>query len=153
MPKYIKEVFNDYGINNNLIEAEIENINLYKKTNKLQIKIASLKEITLQDIESFESYLVNAFKVSKASIDINYGDLEIEQNIPENWGNIIKYIAKKEPFSKAILTNSKIQIEDSELHVKLAMKGATFLTAQKFDKGLEHLLKNLYNKDYVVDFI
>ena len=30
MPKYIKEVFNDYGINNNLIEAEIENINLYK---------------------------------------------------------------------------------------------------------------------------
>ena len=67
MPKYIKEVFNDYGINNNLIEAEIENINLYKKTNKLQIKIASVKEITLQDIESFENYLINAFKVSEES--------------------------------------------------------------------------------------
>ena len=153
MPKYIKEVFNDYGINNNLIEAEIENINLYKKTNKLQIKIASLKEITLQDIESFESYLVNAFKVSKASIDINYGDLEIEQNIPENWNNIIKYIGKKEPFSKAILTNSRPEISGLDLHVKLSMKGASFLVAQKFDKGLEHLLGNLYNKQYTVDFV
>ena len=34
MQKYVKEVFNDYNIENNLIDAEIENINLYKKTNK-----------------------------------------------------------------------------------------------------------------------
>ena len=32
MQKYIKEVFNDYNENNNIIDAEIENINLYKKT-------------------------------------------------------------------------------------------------------------------------
>ena len=57
-------------------------------------------------MESFEEYLIKVFKVNKASIDVNYGDLKIEQNIPENWGNIIKYIAKKEPCSKAILTNS-----------------------------------------------
>lgn len=31
MQKYIKEVFNDYNGNSNLIESEIENINLYKK--------------------------------------------------------------------------------------------------------------------------
>ena len=66
MPKYIKEVFNDYNVKNNLIEAEIENINLYKKTNKLQIKVASSKEILLQDMESFEGYLINRFKVNKA---------------------------------------------------------------------------------------
>ena len=72
--KYIKEVFNDYNQNNNLIEAEIENINLYKKTNKLQVKIASFKQITLQEIESFEDFLINSFKVNKASIDINYYD-------------------------------------------------------------------------------
>ena len=92
--KYIKEVFNDYKQNNNLIEAEIENINLYKKTNKLQVKVASSKKITLQEIESFEDFLINSFKVNKASIDINYcGDLKIEQDISENWDNIIKYIA------------------------------------------------------------
>ena len=152
--KYIKEVFNDYNQNNNLIEAEIENINLYKKTNKLQVKVASFKKITLQEIESFEDFLINSFKVSKASIDINYYEnLEIEQNISENWTNIIKYIAKKEPFSKAILTNSKIEINDEKISVKLSMKGASFLLAQKFDKGIEHILLNLYNKHYEVEFV
>ena len=32
------------------------------------------------------------------------------------------------------------------------MKGAAFLVSQKFDKGLEHLLANLYNKSYSVEF-
>ena len=54
MSKYIKEVFNDYKVNSNLIEAEIENIDLYKKTNKLQVKVASSKEITFPEIEEFE---------------------------------------------------------------------------------------------------
>ena len=33
------------------------------------------------------------------------------------------------------------------------MRGAAFLIAQKFDKGLEHLLLNLYNKQYEIEFI
>ncbi len=150
--KYIKEVFNDYKEDNNLIDTEIENINLYKKTNKLQIKVVSNKRITLREIEDFENYLIKRFKVSKVSIDIVYNDLEIEQDISQNWNNIIEYIAKKEPFSKAILMNSKIEIENQNINVKLAMKGATFLINQKFDKGLEHLLNNLYNKEYTVEF-
>ena len=76
MPKYIKEVFNDYGINNNLIEAEIENINLYKKTNKLQVKIASSKEITLQDIETFE-------KAEKSKILNKRLEVEVPSSIYE----------------------------------------------------------------------
>ena len=153
MPKYIKEVFNDYKVNSNLIDAEIENIDLYKKTNKLQVKIASSKEITLPEIDEFEDYLVRRFKVNKASLDINYKDLDIKQNIPDNWTNIISYISKKEPFSKSILTNSKVELDGQELKVMLPMKGASFLLAQKFDKGIEHLLSNLYNKNYSVEFI
>ena len=61
--KYIKEVFNDFDSNCNLIDAEIENINLYKKLNKLQIKVVSSKPISLQDIELFENYLVNVFNI------------------------------------------------------------------------------------------
>lgn len=152
MQKYIKEVFSDYNENNNLINAVIENINLYKKTNKLQIKVASNSQINLQEIEGFENYLVKTFKVNKASIDVNYGDLQIEPKIENDWGNIIKYIGKKEPMSKAILTNSRIEVNDNYINVNLAMKGAAFLVSQKFDKGLEHLLGNLYNKQYSVEF-
>lgn len=152
MQKYIKEVFGDYNENNNLINAVIENINLYKKTNKLQIKVASNNEIKLHEMENFEEYLIKTFKVNKASIDINYGDLNIEPKLESDWENIIKYIGKKEPMSKAILTNSKVEVEDTKVNVNLAMKGAAFLVSQKFDKGLEHLLGNLYNKQYSVEF-
>ena len=51
MPKYIKDVFSDYTVENNLIDCEIENINLYKKTNKLQISVISSKPIGLADME------------------------------------------------------------------------------------------------------
>ncbi len=85
MQKYIKEVFCDYVGDNPIIDAQLENINLYKKTNKLQINIATLKAIDITEIEDFENYLVNRFKVSKAIIDINYGDMEIPQTIEENW--------------------------------------------------------------------
>ena len=152
MQKYIKEVFNDYNENSNLINAIIENINLYKKTNKLQIKVASNNKIGLQEIESFEDYLVKTFKVNKASIDINYGDLQIEEEIQKDWNSIVKYIGKKEPISKAILTNSEIEVNNQNVNVNLVMKGAAFLVSQKFDKGLEHLLANLYNKSYSVEF-
>lgn len=150
--KYIKEVFKDYNENNNLINAQIENINLYKQTNKVQIKVASEKQINLHEMESFEEYLIKTFKVNKVSMDINYQDLKINPNLDDDWPKIIKYIGKKEPMSKAILTNSKIEIDDEKVNVNLAMKGAAFLVSQKFDKALEHLLGNLYNKKYSVEF-
>ena len=152
--KYIKEVFNDYRADSNLLEAEVENINLYKKTNKLQVKIISSEQISLNEIENFENFLINRFKVNKASVDIFYNeDVQIKNNITENWENIIKYIGKKEPFSKAILINSSIETNNENVIVKLSMKGASFLLAQKFDKGIEHILNNLYNKNYHVEFI
>ncbi len=153
MQKYIKEVFSDYKENNGLINAEIENINLYKKTNKLQVKVVSSNQISLQEMQSFEDYLVDRFKVNKASLDITYKDVEIQQNLSENWNNIIRYISKKEPISTAFLRDSKIEVDNQKADVKLAMKGASFLVAQKFDKGLEHLLSNLYNKQYQVQFV
>ncbi len=152
--KTLKQVFSDYNENNNLLETEIDNVNLFKKTNKLQVKVISNKKITLEEIDSFEDFLINKFKVAKASVDINYNkESEIEETIQDDWKNIIKYIGKKEPFSKAILLNSTLEIDKEKVFVKLEMKGASFLVAQNFDKGIEHILSNLYNKKYKVEFI
>ena len=152
MPKYIKDVFADYAVENNLIEAEIENINLYKKTNKLQINVIANQPIHLADIESFEKYAIKRFGVVQARVDIKYQDIAIEQDIEKQWQNIVSYIAKKEPFSRAILNQSHLEMNGKNLNVKLAMKGADFLLSKKFDKGLEHLLLNLYNENYKVTF-
>ena len=154
MAKLIKEVFSDYAISNNLIDAEIENINLYKKTNRLQVNVISTKPIALVDIESFEEYAINRFKVSKVIVDIKYNDIgEIEQDIEKQWQNIVNYISKKEPFSRTVLNGSHIEIENKNILVKLNSKSADFLMSKRFDKGLEHLISNIYNKNYKVTFI
>ena len=147
MDKYIKDVFKDFEKveDYEIGKAQIENINLYKKTNRLQVKIKSSSQITIQELGMFENYLQNRFNVDRALINIDYDDLEIEKKVEENWNNIVSYITAKEPFSKAILTNSKISINDNKLEVRLKLKGSDFLCSKKFDKGLEHLLENLYN--------
>ena len=152
MQKYIKEVFVDYQKDNPLLEAQIENINLYKKTNKLQVEVESSNPIHINEMEDFENYLTKRFHVDKALIDIHYKDVEIEQNIENEWNNVINYVTRKEPFSKAILTGSRLELSGKNVCVKLALKGADFLLAKKFDKGLEHLFSNIYNENYVVKF-
>ena len=112
MPKYVKDVFVDYIVDNNLINCEIENINLFKKTNKLQVNVKSTEQINLKDIASFENYAVKRFNVSKTMLDINYQEgTDIPQNISAEWENIVNYIAKKEPFSRALLSRTQIEVE------------------------------------------
>lgn len=150
MDKYIKEVFTDFTEVPNLLEARLSNVNLYKKQNKLQVDIISNKPITINELGKFETYLQNRMNVGKALTNIKYEDVEIEQNIEENWGNIISYITSKEPLSRAMLTNSTIERTEQNLDVNLKIKGAEFLCSKKFDKGLEHLLQNVYNRKYSV---
>ena len=150
MNKYIHDVFKDFNLSDNILSAQIENINLYKKTNKLQVDIISEKPITIAEIGNFENYLQNRFNINKVLTNIKYTNVQINPNINENWDNIVSYITKKEPFSKALLTNSKVQVENKNINVNLKMKGAEFLLNKKFDKGLEHLLQNVYNDNFIV---
>lgn len=153
MQKYIKEVFGDYHIESNLTESKIENINLYKKTNKLQMEVLADKKINIGDISSFEDFLCNKFNVAKTLIDVKYNDSTlIEQDLQSEWKNIVIYIAKKEPFSKAMLTGSSLKIDNQNVNVELKIKGKDFLESKKFDKGLEHIFSNLYGNKYTVKF-
>jgi len=58
MDKTIKEIFKDYDSNSfELNEAKIKTINLYKKTNKLEIKIIAKNNIKITVLYNFEKYL------------------------------------------------------------------------------------------------
>ena len=117
------------------------------------MNIKAFSQISIDDIEDFENYLIKRFNIGRALINIEYDSLDINQSIEKDFPKIIQYITKKEPFSKAILSNSKPELNKDEVTVKLSMKGTDFLCSRKFDKGLEHILMNLYNKHYRVKFI
>ena len=102
MSNTVREVFNDYTKGSNILDAIIENVNLYKKTNKLEIDLKTDKKINVGEIYYFEEYLKNQFKIGTIDIKFNYS-VDVENTIGQDWENIEKYLSKNFPLIKTIL--------------------------------------------------
>jgi len=150
--KLIKDIFTDFKIESNLLNAQIKNIKLTKKTNKVEIDLISDSFISIKDILIFEKYIKQKFQIENIDICIEYNDVEIP-SLEEQWDMIRKYLGYVYPVSKPILETSNIEIDNKNLNVMLDVKGAEFLEARGFEKILETLLKNYYNANYRVKYI
>ncbi len=151
--KTVGEIFSDYNIESNIIKANIEKINLFKKSNKLEIDLFSYTYIKPNELLEFDKYLKERFNIENIEINMNYDENVEVVDIWKEWKNIIKYVAHKYPFTAFLLHNSKVEIKDNIAIVSLAVKGAEFLTLRGFDKALEETLTSLYNKRYKVKYV
>ena len=151
--KTVGEIFSDYQTESNLKQANIKEINLFKKSNKLEIDLFSHAYLMPNILLEFENYLKGRFMIDTIEIDIQYDQSVMIPQIEKEWKQIVKYMAHKYPFTEVLLHNSKIEIIDNFVKVLLAVKGADFLTARGFDKVLENTLKSLYGKAYKVSYI
>lgn len=151
--KTVGEIFSDYHIESNIIKANIEKINLFKKSNKLEIDLFSHAYIKPNELLEFDKYLKERFNIENIEINMQYDENVEVIDISKEWKNIIKYVSHKYPFTAFLLHNSKVEIKDNIAVVSLAVKGAEFLTLRGFDKALEKTLKSLYNKAYKVKYV
>ena len=154
--KTVKQVFKDYDSNSfALSEAKVVCVNIYKKTNTLEIKLKVTSTILMKDLTDFEKYLNKRFGFKQVDIKIDADEsieTDFNQKIEAEWKDIVEYMAYKHPLTKALLKNSTISIQDNKIIVKLAMKGKAVLEARGFDKILATKLKDLYHKNYVVTY-
>lgn len=155
----IKDVFKDYKEKNNLINAEIKNVNLFKKTKKLEINIEIQEEINLRDISSFEDYLKERFQIEKVSIIVKYvGNSKkmeesfISQKIKKEWKELVKYLSKNYPLCKTILGTSTIEIEKNKIIVVLKTKSSDFLHSYEIDKEIENIASNIFGFKCKVEY-
>ena len=150
MQNVLKEVFKDYN-NSNLENATIEKINLYKRSNKLTLDIISSNKIDIKDLESFEDYLRERFKIENIEIGISYVNA-VDETIEKDWKNVERYISKRFPLINSILKSSKISVNDKKVKITIESKNAEFLYSYKIDKSIERLFNNLYGKSYTIVF-
>ena len=153
--KTVKQVFRDYNSNSfALSEAKVVCVNIYKKTNILEIKLKVASSILMKDLADFEKYLAKRFNFKDIDIKIESDgtDENVNNKIQTEWTDIVEYMAYKHPLTKALLKNSAISIEDNRINVKLAMKGKVVLEARGFEKILSSKLADLYHKNYVVSY-
>ena len=149
----VKDIFSDYSSEQgNICEADFLKANLYKKSNRLEVCLTSANKISIGEISEFEDYIVDRFKVGSARIEIQYENIDVEPTIENDWQDLVTYMSRKAPMTRAILRNSTVIVDDSTVCVDLKIKGADLLSSKKFDKGLEHLIYNLYNKRFKVKF-
>ena len=153
MDKTIKEIFKDYNSNSfSLNASKIKNINLYKKSNKIELELISTDVIKAADLYAFERYLEKRFNIKEAIIKVEYQN-EIKIDLKEEWRDIVNYMAYKHPLTKALLRNSSIELADKTLNVNLALKGKQVLDARGFDKTLEKILSDVYGKKLKVSYV
>jgi len=142
--KLISQVFEDYKAENNICDAKIENINFYKKSNKIEIKLISNKKIKIDEIQNFENYLKNRFKINFVKTVITYTS-KIENTLEQDWCNIIKYLAERFPLIREILKNSNIQQSDNKVIITVKNHNSEFLKQYELDKVVEEIIYSLYN--------
>ena len=73
MPNLVRDVFKDYKEQNNILDAEIVAINLFKKSKKLELKLKTQESLKITYISSFEEYLKTRFQIEKISLNIEFG--------------------------------------------------------------------------------
>ena len=173
--KTIKEIFKDFNSTNTvLLNSKIKSMNLFKKTNTLEMELITNEHIKMRDIYTFEKYLESRFNIKQANIKIENKSIEKtedteeieekvcegnnqnskqEKRIIEEWPDIIEYMAIKHPMTKAILNNSNISIDGKSANIFLSIKGKELLLAKKLDETLQKLLSDIYDAKYKVTFI
>ena len=150
--KKIGEVFSDYKTNSNIKYAQIECLNVLKKTNTLEVDLYYDEYIEIKEIWYFEKFLTERFSFSNIEMKIKYHEAVVKKDISSEWKNIIAYMAHKYPLMKPmLLLKSDIEIDGKEILVKMHIKGADFLRAKKTDKKLEQVLENLFGQKYNIN--
>jgi len=152
MQKVIKDVFQDYRKENNIINAVVLKMNLYKKTNKLMLDIKSENQLIIDELADFETYLSTRFSISVIETNVTYPEITLNETLEKDWKKIIKYVASKFPVTKAILNGSTLSIQNNCVTINLKNKSSEFLHAYSIDMVLANLLKNLYGKNYKIEY-
>ena len=149
--KQLKELFKDFNFNSYILNSRIKSINLYKKKNKLEINIKVDKKISIKDINAFEKYLVKRFLLKEVNIIVEYEE-GIEVDFISEWENILDYLSYKHPLTKALLKNSKIEVENNQINIELPFTGSDILKAQGMDEILSDIIFRTYSKKYKVNY-
>ena len=146
----IREIFRDYQEEGKILDTKLVNINLYKKTNTVEIDLVASEFIPLKEISKLEDFLKKKFSIEHAFIKMGYEENTHLPSIESKWQDMIAYMANQYPLTKTILRDSKLKLIDSKLEVILAVKGADFLIARGLDKAFSKVIEHIFGKSYIL---
>lgn len=154
MSKKVKEIFQDYKTKSNILDAYVNNLNLLKKTNTLEVELSIDEYIEFKDLYNFEEFLKERFAFENVDIVIKYHKETEMKSLEKEWKDIVIYISNKYPLMKSILmSNSEIETDNNIIKLKINIKGADFIKSKKIDVVIVNLIEKIYGKRYKIEII
>ncbi len=108
--KIVKDVFKDFQSRSRILNCEITNVSIFKKSNKLTIDLKSSQKIVIGEKLEFEYYLKSRFKVNEVQINIEESIVKKEK--------ATKGETKEEEITPMIYGNKKAKISEKQVKVK-----------------------------------
>ena len=158
--KEVKTVFCDFSADTfALADALVTNVNLYKKTNILEIFLKSKELISIKELQNFRKYIIKRFNIKDVNFKIsNDVDSDSTLNFIENeWDDILGFLSQKKPILKAFMKESCIKpidnnAENNEIEVDLVARGKELLEKQKVNEYISSFLNDVYCSNYKICF-
>ena len=153
--KEVKLVFADYSADSfALANALIAKVNLYKKTNIMEIFLISDDLISIKELYKFEKYVIKRFSLKDVRVKIK-NEKAIEETasyIDKEWKDILAFLSQKVPIIKAFMKNSIAKIESNQIKVLLKVKGKDLLEKQKVDLFISSFIADTYGNNFKIKF-
>lgn len=151
--KKISDIFSDYECKGNIKDAIIENVVLKKKTNALDINIISDEYIQKCEVEQFNSFIQNRFKIKYSNIVIKYTKKLNEKTIEDKINNILLLVSDKHPLLKAAMGNSDVEINNKDININFNFAVSETLKELRYDREINEEIRNFCSENYNVNFI
>ena len=140
--KRVKDVFKDYETKGNILECEIINVSVFKKSSKIVIELKSTKKIQIGEKLAFEFYLKSKFRVEKAEIKIDVHE-EVKQKKTKSEDEKEEL---QEEYTPVIIGGKRAQIKEKVIKVKDITRdsGKVVICGQVIKQELRELKSGKY---------
>lgn len=134
-------------------EVAIENIAIFKKSRRLEIKAASSRLIPAQLISQVEQSVAGANSFDTVEIKLRYElQLSIEQILSQYWDSIIFKVNSRVALSRGLLSECEWELDKGRLSIKLKTRGAQLLETQECGRIIEEFLRDSFGQEIKVGF-
>ncbi|HEX3028117.1 MAG TPA: PolC-type DNA polymerase III [Clostridia bacterium] len=135
-------------------DVKILNINVYKKSRKVEVFISSDKLIQADHINSLKQKFINIFKLDMVEIKPRFNiGMPFINILPDYFSSIISIVNRQKPISKGLLHECKWEMTEHCLEIRLSIKGSEVLHAQGCDSLTEKIIEESFGEKVRVQFI
>jgi len=149
-----KEALDVQDIRTLFSNVKVQEINFYKKSKKMEVKIISDRLIPAQTIAEIEERFAGYFCLDCVDIRIKYKiDEEFEELLYSYWDDVVFCVGRKLATSRGLLSGCDWSLLGNKLTVHLKTKGANILNAQRCGEYIEDIIEDFFSKKVRVEFI